>query len=31
MEANEDSCDRREDLGQMRTEVKITFPVPHNT
>lgn len=30
-EVDEDACDIREDLGQMGTEVKIAFPVSHNT
>ena len=30
-EAKDDDCDIGEDLGQMATEVKITFPVSHNT
>ena len=30
-EVDEDTCDIREDLGQMVTEVKIAFPVSHNT
>ena len=28
--ADEDTCDIREDLGQMGTEVKIVFPMSHN-
>ena len=28
--ADEDTCDIREDLGQMGTEVKIAFPMSHN-
>ena len=30
-EADEDACDRREDLGQEGMDVKIAFPVSHNT
>ena len=30
-EANEDTCDIREDLGQIATEVKIALPVSNNT
>ena len=30
-EVDEDTCDIREDLGQMGTEVKIALPVSHNT
>ena len=30
-EAKEDACDIREDLGQEGMEVKIAFPVSHNT
>ena len=30
-EADEDACDIREDLGQMGTEVKIAFPMSHNS
>ena len=29
-EIDEDVCDIREDLGQVRTEVKIAFPMSHN-
>ena len=29
-EADEDTCDIREDSGQMGTEVKIVFPMSHN-
>jgi hypothetical protein len=29
--ADEDACDIGEELGQMETEVKIAFPVSHNT
>jgi len=29
--ADEDTCDIREDMGQMATEVKIALPMPHNT
>jgi hypothetical protein len=29
-EADEDTFDIREDLGQMGTEVKIVFPMSHN-
>jgi hypothetical protein len=30
-EADEDACDIREDLGQEGMEVKIAFPMSHNT
>ncbi len=30
LEAEEDTCDIREDLGQVGTEVKIAFPMSHN-
>jgi hypothetical protein len=30
-EADEDACDIREDLGQEGMEVKIAFPVSHNS
>jgi hypothetical protein len=30
-EADEDTCDIREDLGQMGTEVKIAFPMSDKT
>jgi hypothetical protein len=30
-EADENDCDIREDLGQIGTEVKIVFPMSHNT
>jgi len=30
MEANEDVCDPREELGQIATEVKIALLVSHN-